>query len=165
MSSRRRAPRRNRKGRCIALAPAAVALAAAAGLLVALKSPGRGGSNAAAETFSCSVVAIVDGDGLRCSETEASGRQIRIRLSGIAARERDGTCTRGHPCPQASAAESTAALERLAAGRRLTCRQVGSTYGRRAAGCSAPASGDLSCAMAASGTVVRWEKYWGSHRC
>lgn len=115
--------------------------------------------------FPCTVSGITDGDTFRCRETDGAGREIRIRLSGVAAREADGSCSPGHPCPSATADAATAALRRLAAGRRLSCRQVGSTYGRVAAFCTREDDRDLSCAMVASGTVARWERYWGSHSC
>jgi endonuclease YncB( thermonuclease family) len=127
------------------------------------------GSNAASgeasNSFQCSVASVTDGDTLRCSEVDASGRGIRVRLSGIAARERDGTCAPGHPCATASAESATAALERLADGQTLRCQAVGSTFGRTAAFCRNEAGQDLSCAMIASGTVVKWDRYWGNHRC
>ena len=31
--------------------------------------------------FTCTVAAITDGDTLRCSERDASGRQVRVRLA------------------------------------------------------------------------------------
>lgn len=116
-------------------------------------------------SFTCNVASITDGDTFRCSEIDARGRQIRLRVSGIAARERDGTCTDGHPCPAALAEAATAELRRLAAGQRLTCQNVGATYGRIAAFCQRSDGLDLSCAMVASGTVEKWDRYWGRHHC
>jgi endonuclease YncB( thermonuclease family) len=114
----------------------------------------------------CTVASITDGDTLRCAETGSDGKQIRIRLSGVAARERDGTCSAGHPCPEGSAEAATAELERLATGEVLICREVGRTYGRVAAFCLRRSDGlDLSCAMVASGTAARWDRHWGGHRC
>lgn len=119
----------------------------------------------AADTFPCTVASITDGDTFRCEETGKDGKQIRIRLSGVAARERDGSCSPGHPCPAASAGAATAALSDLALGQRLSCKSVGSTYDRIAAFCSTPAGVDLSCAMVASGTATKWDRYWGRHTC
>ena len=116
-------------------------------------------------SFACTVASITDGDTLRCIEQGLDGRAIRIRLSGIAARERDGSCTQGHPCPDATAEAATAVLERLAAGDRLQCQPVGTTYGRVAAFCRNSSGVDLSCAMVESGTVAKWDRYWGGHRC
>lgn len=122
--------------------------------------PHAGSAQAEDDSFACTVAHITDGDTFRCAEADASGKQIRIRLSGVAARERDGSCTVGHPCPAASAEVATAEITRLAMGQQLQCRSVGSTYGRIAAFCTLPSGTDLSCAMVASGVVERWEKYW-----
>jgi endonuclease YncB( thermonuclease family) len=115
--------------------------------------------------FSCTVASVTDGDTFRCAETGADGRQIRVRLAGIAARERDGTCLVGHPCPTASADAATAEMERLASGQVLSCDPNGTTFGRIAAFCVRSDGTDLSCAMIESGTVERWDRYWGAHRC
>lgn len=115
--------------------------------------------------FTCTVASITDGDTLRCRELEADGKQIRVRLSGIAARERDGSCSANHPCPAASADAATAELTRLTGDGPLLCRQTGTTFSRRAAFCANAAGTDLSCAMVASGTAAKWERYWGDHRC
>src|SRR3546814_9623729 len=46
--------------------------------------------------FLCTPTLVADGDGpVWCAEGP------RIRIAGIAARELDGTCRRGHPCPRA----------------------------------------------------------------
>lgn len=129
--------------------------------------PGEPAQETAAgpDTFTCTVASVTDGDTFRCRESGADGRQIRVRLSGIAARERDGSCTPGHPCPDGSAEAATAELTRLTDAGPLICRQIGDTYGRRAAFCRTAAGMDLSCAMVASGTAARWERYWGNHRC
>lgn len=117
------------------------------------------------EAFPCTVASVTDGDTLRCHESDGRGRAIRVRLSGVAARERDGSCSPGHPCPNASAGAATAELEALALGQELSCRNVGETYGRIAAFCSRADGVDLSCAMVASGTALKWDRYWGWHRC
>ncbi len=124
-----------------------------------------GARSAASSSFACTVASITDGDTLRCVEQGADGRAIRIRLSGIAAREPDGTCKQGHPCPAAPPEAATAALERLASGEQLQCQAVGSTYGRVAAFCRNSAGVDLSCAMVESGTVAKWRRHWGDHQC
>lgn len=121
-----------------------------------------GGGNAeAGEAFTCTVASITDGDTLRCVEEGSDGRAIRVRVSGIAARERDGSCSAGHPCPNASAEASTGALERLAAGETLSCRAVGPNYGRVAAFCANSSGVDLSCAMVQGGYAAKWDRYWG----
>jgi endonuclease YncB( thermonuclease family) len=127
------------------------------------------------QTFTCTPVAVWDGDGpIWCDEGP------RIRLAGIAAREMDGSCSPGHPCPDASGEEARDALVGLLGGPRgrlgtghvrvaappLTCRSVGGGGGNRtAAWCSTAAGVDLNCAMVASGKALRWARYWGSHRC
>lgn len=76
---------------------------------------------AAGQSFSCTPTAVWDGDGpIWCAE------EPKIRLSGIAAREMDGTCRPGHPCPLASAEASRDALVRLLGGTtgRLATRQI-----------------------------------------
>ena len=51
----------------------------------------------AGQSFDCTPTAVWDGDGpIWCAEGP------HIRLSGIAAREMDGTCRPGHPCPAAN---------------------------------------------------------------
>lgn len=109
--------------------------------------------------FICTVSSITDGDTFRC------GEGTRIRLSGVAARETDGSCSPGHPCPEASAEAATSALRGIAAGQVLTCRSVGETYGRVAAFCKRQDGVDLSCAMIDTRTVEKWSRYWGFHRC
>ena len=52
----------------------------------------------AGQDFVCNPTHVWDGDGpIWCREGP------RIRLAGIAARELDGTCKKGHPCPRANA--------------------------------------------------------------
>lgn len=129
----------------------------------------------AGQTFSCTPTHVWDGDGpVWCAEGP------RIRLSGIAAREMDGTCRSNQPCPAASAEQARDALvdlvgERagigeyghvLVRGPTMRCVSVGGAGGdRTAAWCVSPRSGDLSCAMVATGTVLRWGRYWADHRC
>jgi endonuclease YncB( thermonuclease family) len=120
-----------------------------------------GGTVAIASTtkFTCEVAHITDGDTFRCADG------TRVRLSGVAARESDGTCRPGHPCPAASAEAATAALHNIASGQVVVCRAVGETYGRVAAFCRRQDGLDLSCAMMQTGTVKKWWRYWGLHSC
>jgi endonuclease YncB( thermonuclease family) len=122
-------------------------------------------SNAAPPSFTCTVASVHDGDTLRCLERGPDGRQVCLRISGIDARELDGTCAPGHPCASAPPEAATAALERLVAGQRLQCEFEGYTYRRMAGFCRNAAGVDVSCAMLASGTVAKWARYWGDHRC
>lgn len=121
------------------------------------------------DTFTCTPVRVWDGDGpIWCAEGP------RLRLAGIAAREIDGTCRAGHPCPSASALAAKEALvgllggsrgtaregHALVAGPRLTCRSNGGAGGdRTGARCALPDGRDLSCTMLATGTVARWAAY------
>ena len=127
------------------------------------------------ETFTCTPTRVWDGDGpIWCAEGP------RIRLSGIAAREMDGTCRPNHPCPKASAEQARDALVSLIGrpvgvsreghilvnGPAMRCRSEGSAGGSRtAAWCVSPKSGDLSCAMVRGGWALRWDRYWRDHRC
>jgi endonuclease YncB( thermonuclease family) len=109
--------------------------------------------------FACTVASVTDGDALRCTDG------TRVRIAGINAREKDGTCNVGAPCPSASAEQATSVLSALAAGRVLQCQANGTTYDRIAAFCRTADGVDVSCAMMASGTVARSDRYWRGHRC
>ena len=129
----------------------------------------------AGESFACTPTHVWDGDGpVWCSEGP------RIRLSGIAAREMDGTCRSNQPCPSASAEQARDALVDLVGDRAgvgpnghilvrgptMACLSVGNAGSdRTGAWCVSPRGGDLSCSMMATGTVLRWDRYWGRHRC
>lgn len=119
----------------------------------------------AGAAFPCTPVAVWDGDGpIWCAEGP------RIRLAAIAARELDGTCRRGHPCPEASGVAARDALVQLLGGARgrsrdghvrvrapaLACRSRGSDrYGRTLATCRGRA-GDLGAALVRAGVALRW---------
>ncbi len=105
------------------------------------------------DVFECRVSSITDGDTLRCSDG------TRVRLNAVAARERDGTCSAGHPCPTASAEMATDKLAELAHGHTLQCRQTGTTYGRKAAICINEDNVEINCAMVESGTALIWPEY------
>lgn len=120
---------------------------------------------ASAATFVCTPVAVWDGDG---SIWFKEGPKIRI--AGIAAREMDGTCSRGHPCPAASAVAARDALIRLLGGRKgqrdtghiivrapaMRCSANGQSYGRVVASCRLSYGRDLAKAMLATRTVQPW---------
>ena len=106
------------------------------------------------EIFSCKVEGVHDGDGpIYCD----SG--LKIRLTAIAARELDGTCTEGHPCPASSAEAATLALTRLVEGQTLTCEATGTTYGRVAAWCWREDGREVNCEMVRSGTALHWVRF------
>jgi len=125
--------------------------------------------------FRCTPTAVWDGDGpVWCAEGP------RLRLSGIAAREIDGSCRPGQPCPSASGQASRDRLVTLLGGARgtwrdghiavagpsMTCVSQGPGKGdRTAALCVLPGGKDLSCLMIASGTVKRWARYDPDDRC
>lgn len=123
---------------------------------------------------SCTAVAVYDGDGpVWCEEG------WKLRISGIAAREMDETCKPNHPCPAASGAAARDALVELLGGGTgrlgtghvtirpitLNCDINGRSHDRLTAWCTLPDGRDLSCAMVATGTAVRWDKFWKHHRC
>lgn len=130
---------------------------------------------AAGAMFTCTPIAVWDGDGpIWCSEGP------HVRISGIAAREMDDSCRDAQPCPDASATAARDALVGLFGGARgtlptghiqvraapMSCLSTGPAGGTRtAAWCRLPDGRDLSCAMVATGTVLRWQRYWGDHLC
>lgn len=130
---------------------------------------------AAGQSFTCTPTHVWDGDGpVWCAEGP------HLRLAGIAARKSDGTCRANQPCPAASAEAARDQLVMLLGGPRgtnrtghvvvagpvLRCRSEGPAGGNRtAAWCTLPSGRDLSCAMVASGTVLKWNRYWKDHRC
>lgn len=122
-------------------------------------------ASAPEDGFVCTPTAVWDGDGpIWCDEGP------RIRLAGIAARETDGSCRPGHPCPSASAEEARSALVDLLGGDKgrlstghirvehapLQCDAVGESYHRVVATCELPDGRDLSAEMVRSGTVLPW---------
>jgi endonuclease YncB( thermonuclease family) len=109
--------------------------------------------------FSCRVAYVHDGDTFRCTDG------TRIRIAGIDAREVDGSCAPGHPCAGAPAEAATAVLRHLVEGQTLRCRASGTSYNRVAAWCYRSDGVDVSCAMMASRTVARWDRFWRGHRC
>jgi endonuclease YncB( thermonuclease family) len=96
---------------------------------------------------------VHDGDTLRCSDG------TRIRLHAVAAREADGSCSPGHPCPAASAAAATARLRQLAEAHTIQCEAVGRSYDRITAVCWTPAGEEINCAMIDSGVALIWNRF------
>lgn len=129
----------------------------------------------AGTAFDCTPTAVWDGDGpVWCAEGP------KIRLSGIAAREVDGSCLPDHPCGRTGAIESRDALVRLLGrptgvgrhghvlveGPALRCVSTGPAGGARTgAWCVSPTAGDVSCAMIRGGWAARWDRYWGRRQC
>lgn len=130
---------------------------------------------AAGLAFICTPTHVWDGDGpIWCAEGP------KIRLAGIAAREMDGSCKPGHPCPNSDARGARDYLASLlgrrtgiaptghvkVTGSALSCISYGSGKGdRTAASCSSPRVGDLGCAMLRSGYAVRWQRYVRGKPC
>lgn len=130
---------------------------------------------AAGATFTCTPIAVWDGDGpIWCAEGP------KIRIAGVAAREIDGSCRRGHPCPAVDGLVARDRLVRLFGGARgrvatghvrvrsapMRCQSDGRANGSRtAAWCHSPVFGDLSCAAVRVGSAVRWRSFWRGHRC
>ena len=105
-------------------------------------------------SFTCVVTGVHDGDGpIYCTTG------VKIRLTAVAARELDGSCTAGHPCPAASAEAATQALWKLVQGQVLQCRATNKTYDRIAAWCWRPDGKEVNCEMVRSGTALHWVKY------
>jgi endonuclease YncB( thermonuclease family) len=104
-------------------------------------------------SFECQVIRVHDGDTLTCS----SG--VRVRLNAINARELDGSCGTGHPCPAASAGAARDYLARLAGGQTLACRQTGTSYNRITAWCTREDGSDLSCEMVRAQMAAPWERF------
>lgn len=129
----------------------------------------------AGQTFACTPTHVWDGDGpVWCAEGP------RLRIAGIAAREMDGSCKAGHPCPDADPIASRDALVSLlgertgigphghiiVSGPTMRCQSTGGAGGDRTGSwCVSPRSGDLSCAMVQAGWAARWDRYWKDHRC
>lgn len=103
--------------------------------------------------LTCIVASVTDGDTLRCRDG------TRVRLHAIAARERDGSCSAGHPCPSATAQAATSELRRLAAGRTLRCQSTGESYDRITAICWTPEGEEINCAMVRSGVALIWDRF------
>ena len=129
----------------------------------------------AGQSFNCTPTRVWDGDGpVWCAEG------AHVRLSGVAAREMDGTCKSGHPCPDAEPSQARDALVQLIGrpigqsreghvlvrGPTMICRSDGGAGGNRtAAFCVSPQSGDVSCNMVAGAWAAKWSKYWRRHNC
>lgn len=121
--------------------------------------------------FICTAIAIHDADGpIWCEEGP------KVRLSGIAARELDGTCRPGHPCPTTDPIMARATIVQLLGAKvdedrsdeehifflrpvRLRCESTGTSYSRVTAWCALPDGRDLSCAAIEAGAALRWSRY------
>lgn len=130
---------------------------------------------AAGLLFHCTAVAVWDGDGpIRCTEG------VNVRLAGIAARERDGSCRPAQPCPPASGIAARNHLVDLlgaAIGTSrdghvriapilLTCRSRGAdAYRRTVAACNRQDGLNVGCTMIRDGFALRWPRYDDGQIC
>lgn len=152
-----------------------VAIALVASSLLPPGGEARADVVPAGRAFRCTPVAVWDGDGpVWCAEGP------RIRIAGVAAREIDGSCSAGQPCPSVGGVEARDRLVRLLGGAKgsrseghilvrsatMNCTSEGSAGGSRtAAWCVSPSFGDLSCAVVREGGALRWPRYWRRHVC
>jgi len=124
-------------------------LLVAAGAWPAGAQPAAPPHRVARESFACSVVAVIGGDGLRCAETGRDGRPIRIRLAGIRPRGR----------------ATAAGLARMALGRVVMCQAAAPDARGPVAYCRRSDGTDLGCLMVATGRAVPARAGWQPQRC
>lgn len=120
----------------------------------------------AGRAFPCTPTHVWDGDGpIWCREGP------HLRLAGIATRELNGSCRRGHPCPAASGIAARDALVRLlggAAGRspdghvlvhgaRLTCMSGGADRYRRTLARCWLRGRNLGQLLVTTGVALPWQ--------
>jgi endonuclease YncB( thermonuclease family) len=104
--------------------------------------------------FKCTVTTVYDGDGpIHCREGTS------IRLQAVAAREMDGRCLPGHPCPSASGIAAKRELQSIVLHHVLRCEQTGTSYNRVTAVCWTESGLEVNCAMVRSGKALLWDKY------
>ena len=104
---------------------------------------------AAAETFTCGKVYVVDGDTLHCGK-------VKIRLRAIDAPEMH-ECPKWKKCVAGDPVAATEYLRSLTSGG-VTCDLVSrDNYGRWIGDCSSKKAKSLSCAMVEAGHAV--ERY------
>lgn len=110
-------------------------------------------------TFPCTVVKVMDGDGpVICEEEDQLGRQVRVRMRGIEARDGDGNCRIAQGCPEMNWEEARAVLTRIA-GARMNCLSHDAYRDRVDAFCSTPSGVDVNCELVRMGAAVRWPEF------
>lgn len=100
----------------------------------------------------CHVISIPDADGANCQGG------VRIRLAGISARERDGSCN-SPVCPTMRVAQATPIARQLMVGKTIRFRIYGRS-GKRLVGDHVP----TRCQLLRSGAVVQWPRYMREYR-
>lgn len=95
----------------------------------------------------CEVVRVSDADTVICAD------RTRIRLAGVNARERDGSCNH-EPCPVMRHEQAKPIAERLMLGRVVPFRIVGRN-GKRLVGDNLA----VRCALFRSGAALPWTEY------
>lgn len=123
------------------------------------------------KAFTCTPTHVWDADGpIWCAEGP------HVRLHGIAAREMDGTCRPGHPCPRMGPIEARIILVTLLRPVRtgitstghvaiseapaLSCVSYGDAKGNRtAARCRTRNGLDLSCSLIKAKAAAEWRRF------
>lgn len=119
---------------------------------------------ATGRTFPCTIIKVMDGDGpVLCEERDQAGRQVRVRLRGIEARDGDGNCRIAQGCPEMSWQDAREVLTRIA-GARMSCLSADVYRDRIDAFCSTPAGIDVNCEMVRMGAAVRWPEFDAEER-
>lgn len=101
----------------------------------------------------CQVTAVPDADTVRCSNGQ------RIRIAGVSARERDGSCNSVPDCPTMRHSQAHPIAARIMLGRSIRFRVVGRSYDRLVG-----ENREIRCALIASGAAARWDRYWRQYR-
>ncbi len=135
----------------------------AAVIFIAASTLGRLGietvDTSTGRSFPCTVVKVMDGDGpVICEEQDQAGRQVKVRLRGIEARDGDGKCRIAQGCPEMNWEEARAVLARVA-GARMNCVSHDAYRDRVDAFCATPLGEDVACELVKMGAAVRWPEF------
>ena len=102
-------------------------------------------------TLICLVVAVHDGDSLRCQDG------TRIRIAGIEANELGGGCHLDR-CAPLSGPRARGVVSAMLLRRQLACTAVGQSYKRVVASCRLNGQ-DVGCAIVRTGAAVEWPRF------
>lgn len=100
----------------------------------------------------CHVVKVHDADTIRCANGQI------VRLAGVNARERDGSCNH-RPCPRMRHAQAHPIAQRLMLGKSIRFRIVGRS-GNRLVG----ENYAVRCALFRTGAAVPWTQWQRRYR-